>query len=185
MKPLVALLAAGLLATTATAGTGTLTVEDKAGVFTPDGIAKAKGLMESADFRSPAHFVVVVGGDKDIPAGLRQELTAAVAAKDMPRSQKALAQWAEQEAIRHTEKGICLLAYKQGPVVLVRAKVDRTTDLQRDFPESDTAKLVDLFVKGLKGTDHDVWTVNVEQEYHEEHTGSGAGGTGRAAPVMG
>jgi protoporphyrinogen oxidase len=36
----------------------------------------------------------------------------------------------------------------------------------------------------VKGTTHDVWAVNVEQEYHEERGEDGAG-TGRAAPVIG
>ncbi|KWV29885.1 NAD(P)/FAD-dependent oxidoreductase [Micromonospora rifamycinica] len=43
----------------------------------------------------------------------------------------------------------------------------------------------------LDGTDHDVWAVNVEEDYHEEggadsagHGGTGQGGTGRAAPVV-
>ena len=34
----------------------------------------------------------------------------------------------------------------------------------------------------LKGSNHDIWAVNVEQEYHEE---KGESGTGRAAPVVG
>ncbi|MEV4625013.1 NAD(P)/FAD-dependent oxidoreductase [Micromonospora sp. NPDC049523] len=37
----------------------------------------------------------------------------------------------------------------------------------------------------LDGTTHDVWQVNVEEEYHEEKgSGSGDHGTGRAAPVL-
>ena len=36
----------------------------------------------------------------------------------------------------------------------------------------------------VKGTAHDVWDVNVEQEYHEERDGAPAG-TGRSAPVVG
>ena len=35
----------------------------------------------------------------------------------------------------------------------------------------------------LDGTDHDVWEVNVEAEYHEERA-PGDHGTGRAAPVL-
>ena len=40
-----------------------------------------------------------------------------------------------------------------------------------------------------RGTDHDVWSVNVEEEYHEESTdsestGRGTRGTGRDAPVV-
>jgi hypothetical protein len=31
---------------------------------------------------------------------------------------------------------------------------------------------------------HDIWSVNVEQEYHEESAGSGSHGTGRDAPVL-
>ncbi|WP_045878064.1 NAD(P)/FAD-dependent oxidoreductase [Pseudofrankia sp. DC12] len=37
----------------------------------------------------------------------------------------------------------------------------------------------------LDGTRHDVWTVNVEEEYHEEkRSGGGTVGTGRDAPVL-
>jgi protoporphyrinogen oxidase len=39
----------------------------------------------------------------------------------------------------------------------------------------------------LMGTNHDVWTVNVEEDYHEEKTTSRAGGslgTGRDAPIL-
>jgi hypothetical protein len=37
------------------------------------------------------------------------------------------------------------------------------------------------------GTSHDVWSVNVEEDYHEESAGSkpaGSLGTGRDAPVL-
>jgi protoporphyrinogen oxidase len=37
----------------------------------------------------------------------------------------------------------------------------------------------------VKGTTHDVWAVNVEQEYHEERADDAGVGTGRAAPVIG
>ena len=40
-----------------------------------------------------------------------------------------------------------------------------------------------------RGTSHDVWTVNVEEEYHEESSAGadqarGSRGTGRDAPVI-
>ncbi len=42
-----------------------------------------------------------------------------------------------------------------------------------------------LTVENILGVGtHDIWSVNVEQEYHEEAAGSGSG-TGRAAPVIG
>jgi protoporphyrinogen oxidase len=48
-----------------------------------------------------------------------------------------------------------------------------------------------LTVENILGAHHDIWAVNVEEEYHEEHAddGSGAkdpsrGGTGRDAPVL-
>jgi protoporphyrinogen oxidase len=34
------------------------------------------------------------------------------------------------------------------------------------------------------GSHHDVWSVNVEEEYHEESAGAGTRGTGRDAPVI-
>jgi protoporphyrinogen oxidase len=37
----------------------------------------------------------------------------------------------------------------------------------------------------VDGTDHDIWSVNVEEEYHEEtSTADGRGGTGRDAPIL-
>jgi hypothetical protein len=43
-----------------------------------------------------------------------------------------------------------------------------------------------LTVENLYGADHDVWSVNVEDEYHEEvrTPESAPRGTGRAAPVI-
>jgi protoporphyrinogen oxidase len=43
-----------------------------------------------------------------------------------------------------------------------------------------------LTVENLYGADHDIWEVNVEEEYHEEATGSSGGtsGTGRDAPIL-
>jgi protoporphyrinogen oxidase len=36
----------------------------------------------------------------------------------------------------------------------------------------------------VSGTDHDVWSVNVEEDYHEERQGAGRHNTGRDAPVL-
>jgi hypothetical protein len=37
----------------------------------------------------------------------------------------------------------------------------------------------------VDGTDHDVWSVNVEAEYHEEQvSGDNGGATGRDAPFL-
>ena len=42
-----------------------------------------------------------------------------------------------------------------------------------------------LTVENLRGADHDIWAVNVEEEYHESGpSGSSSEGTGRAAPVV-
>ena len=45
-----------------------------------------------------------------------------------------------------------------------------------------------LSVENILGAHHDVWDVNVEEDYHEEagtsSSGSGSGGTGRDAPVI-
>ena len=43
-----------------------------------------------------------------------------------------------------------------------------------------------LTVENIFGANHDIWAVNVEEEYHEEKTvdvRDGEGGTGRAAPI--
>jgi protoporphyrinogen oxidase len=41
-----------------------------------------------------------------------------------------------------------------------------------------------LAVENVLGADHDVWSVNVEEEYHEEATAAGRSGTGRDAPIV-
>jgi hypothetical protein len=42
-----------------------------------------------------------------------------------------------------------------------------------------------LTVENLLGASHDIWEVNVEEEYHEEgDTTSGSKGTGRDAPIL-
>ena len=41
-----------------------------------------------------------------------------------------------------------------------------------------------LSVENILGAHHDVWTVNVEAEYHEEAGPKPGGGTGRDAPVL-
>ena len=44
-----------------------------------------------------------------------------------------------------------------------------------------------LTVENIFGADHDIWAVNVEEEYHEESSSPrppGAEGTGRDAPVI-
>jgi hypothetical protein len=43
-----------------------------------------------------------------------------------------------------------------------------------------------LTVENILGADHDIWSVNVEAEYHEQKAAEGPedGGTGRDAPVL-
>ncbi|HEX6501036.1 MAG TPA: NAD(P)/FAD-dependent oxidoreductase [Micromonosporaceae bacterium] len=41
-----------------------------------------------------------------------------------------------------------------------------------------------LAVENILGASHDLWAVNVEQEYHEEAASDSTGGGGRAAPVL-
>jgi protoporphyrinogen oxidase len=41
-----------------------------------------------------------------------------------------------------------------------------------------------LTVENILGADHDIWTVNVEEEYHEQRAGGGESGTGRDAPII-
>jgi protoporphyrinogen oxidase len=44
-----------------------------------------------------------------------------------------------------------------------------------------------LTVENILGASHDIWSVNVEEEYHEQQSGgpaAGRGGTGRDAPIL-
>ncbi|MEI6454493.1 MAG: NAD(P)/FAD-dependent oxidoreductase [Actinomycetes bacterium] len=41
-----------------------------------------------------------------------------------------------------------------------------------------------LTIENLHGANHDIWAVNVEEEYHETSSSSSSGGTGRDAPIL-
>ena len=41
-----------------------------------------------------------------------------------------------------------------------------------------------LTVENLHGANHDIWAVNVEEEYHETSSPSTTSGTGRDAPIL-
>jgi protoporphyrinogen oxidase len=41
-----------------------------------------------------------------------------------------------------------------------------------------------LTVENLLGASHDVWSVNVEEDYHEQKASVGGSGTGRDAPIL-
>ncbi len=41
-----------------------------------------------------------------------------------------------------------------------------------------------LSVENLLGANHDVWSVNVEEDYHEQKRLVGGSGTGRDAPIL-
>jgi hypothetical protein len=41
-----------------------------------------------------------------------------------------------------------------------------------------------LSAENVLGGDHDVWSVNIEDDYHEEHRTPSRSGTGRAAPLI-
>ena len=155
MNKVLAALACGLLALPAVAaGPGTLTVDDRAGAFTADGIAKAKGLMEAAEFGSPAHLVVVTGSTKDIPPAYKAGFDKAREAKDVKAGQRVLGDWAADEALKQPHKGVFVLIWTDGSGVMVHPKSDRSTD-HRGFVEADDKKLADLLVKEFKSNEKD------------------------------
>ena len=41
-----------------------------------------------------------------------------------------------------------------------------------------------LTVENILGADHDIWSVNVEEEYHEQGSRPSGSGTGRDAPII-
>ena len=159
MRRLWAILACGLLALPATpaalgAGPGTLAVDDKAAAFTPDGVAKAKGLMESASFQAPAHLTVMTGGDKDVPASLKVAFDAAKQTKDSAAGRKVVGDWAADAALQHPDKGVFVLVYTEGKSAFVYVKSDRTTDL-RGFGREDDRKLEQQLAAAFKAGDKD------------------------------
>ncbi len=151
MNKLWAMLACGLLAVPAVAANpGTLTVEDRAKAFTADGLAKAKGLMESAEFLAPTHLTVVTGGDADVPAAYKADFDAARKNKDNKAGLRVLGNWAADEALKHADKGVFVLVWTEGNGVLTYVKADKTTDSARHFDAAADRELADLLAKEFK-----------------------------------
>ena len=140
------------LAGAATADPGQLTVDDKANVFSPDGIAKAKSAFRAVEFKVPTTFTVVTYAE--VPERLRakyEEIKGDESAK-----RRFFHDWAEETAKdRNVEHGpFVLVSMKPGHV---RALDDRQTDVARGFDSAKLrateGKLLDGFKAALKAGD--------------------------------
>jgi dolichol-phosphate mannosyltransferase len=97
------------------------------------------------------------------------------------------------EVLRRPSKRGLGDAYRAGFAVALARDYDIVVQIDADLSH-DPAVLPQLIaaVENIYGADHDVWSVNVEEEYHEvadgpsrdRRAGAGAHGTGRDAPVL-
>jgi uncharacterized protein len=151
MKKLLSMLVLGGLAVAAPAvpgePAGVLKVEDKAGLFTPEGVKQAERRFAEGAFQGPVHLTVVTVNDAHVPAALKKDFEAA--RKDPSLVARVFSDWAHQ-ASAGTEPGVFALLYAQGRENYVRVLSSRDTDRQRGFTPEDTRKLADVFLEGLR-----------------------------------
>jgi hypothetical protein len=130
-----------------------ISIDDKAGAFTADGIKKAEDAFHAVTFKSPTHLNIVTY--KTVPENKRSEYDTAKANKDTKA--RFFKNWTTELAEKRGSRGVFVLVSMEG--AHVHAIDDRQTDSRRGFDDADLKrveeKIGDGFVKGNKMKDNE------------------------------
>lgn len=129
---------------------GQMRVEDDAGLFSREGISRAKEKFQGVTFKSPTHYMVVTKAK--VPADKQGELDAA--AKDNAKRNRFFADWARELARQGDRKGdvFTLVFRNEKGNYQVETVTDRQTDVFRNFGDRKAADVSNEFLKSLKRT---------------------------------
>lgn len=142
------LLTTGLAVASKSSSAGQLEVHDKAGLFTADGIAKAKEKFRDTAFKAPTHFAVVTVGEADVPAARKADYD--TAKKDKNAAGQFFREWTKEMALSHGKPDVVALIFSQGDQFFVDVITDRETDVKRHFTDKDAGEVSKLFQTGMR-----------------------------------
>ncbi len=141
-----ALLVVGLSAPAALAGKaaesakpqdGSMTIDDKAGIFTASGVDTATAKFNGVTFKARTHFAVVTRGA--VPEAKKAEFEATKG--DKSKLNSLFDSWARELAKDRSETGVFVLVYVRGEKNFVKAITDKASDVHRHFTDSDCSAL--------------------------------------------
>src|SRR5579883_3043563 len=127
---------------------GQMKVDDEAGLFSREGINRAKEKFQSVTFKSPTHYAVVTRSK--VPAGRQAELDAI--GKDNAKLRRFFADCTQELGRSADRKGdVVTLVYKDDKGhYWVDTITDRQTDLYRSFGDRKATEVSNEFQKSLK-----------------------------------
>ena len=130
---------------------GSMSVDDKAGAFTPDGVKKAEAKFEGVEFKARTSLIVVTV--KEIPADKKTAFADAVAKTDAKDRNQALGQffagWAKDLASEKKATGVFVLAFVDDRKYFVKVIADKASDVHRHFTETDANAATKKLQTGL------------------------------------
>lgn len=144
-----AVLGGGLLAAAPARASepGVLKVDDEAGLFSPDGVAKAKQAFEGTAFKSKTNFTVHTVAK--IPSAKQSEFDAAKG--DANSRGRFFSEWARELARKEGRKAdVYALIFDNGKAYITRVITDRETDVGRGFTDANAGEVAHKFEAGLK-----------------------------------
>jgi hypothetical protein len=145
----VAVLSGGLLtASSATASDGKMRIDDEAGLFSTEGIAKAKDAFQGTTFKSPTQLTVHTV--KRIPADKLKEFDAVKS--DANGRGKFVADWARELAKKEGRKAdvYALILTNDKGAFVIKVVSDRQTGVHREFTDRKSDDIAKQFGNGFR-----------------------------------
>ncbi len=125
---------------------GVLRVEDKAKLFSAEGIKKAEVKFHDVTFKAKTHWTVVT--ISDVPESKKADLQAV--GSDKNKAIRFFGELATSLAKERNEVGVFTLVYNNGDKLIVKTVSDKASDLHRHFNDTDAATLSDKLLDGLR-----------------------------------
>jgi uncharacterized protein len=127
-----------------------MTVQDDAGLFSADGIARAIEQFENATFQSPTQYVVVTRAT--VPVEKRSELDQIIAARDENARNRFFQTWARELAAETGGRASVLTLVYRHETGMIQAftVTDRETDIFRTFGDRKARDVSNEYLKALR-----------------------------------
>jgi hypothetical protein len=129
---------------------GVIQIEDKAGLFSADGIAKAKHAFESTVFKSKTHLLVVTADH--VPPAKQAEWDEIAKNKDDKGRNRFAEEWARAMGRTKDHHGDIVVLVYRSPAggFFVSTVSDKQSDVHRHFSDAKAREVDGVFLRELR-----------------------------------
>ncbi|MBL8867346.1 MAG: hypothetical protein KF873_08015 [Gemmataceae bacterium] len=129
---------------------GVINIDDKAGLFSDDGIAKAKHAFESTTFKSKTHLLVVTADH--VPPKKQAEWDEIVKNKDDKGRNRFAEEWARAMGRTQDSHGDIVVLVYRSPAggFFVSTVSDKQADVHRHFSDTKAREVDGIFLRELR-----------------------------------